>query len=305
MSPPAAASNAKQIPFWKDCLMQITAGGSAGFIEICIMHPLDVVKTRFQFQRGYGQGNYTSIADCFSKTIKNEGFFAIYKGILPPILAETPKRATKFFTFEQYKHLFSFGAPHPSGFGLTMAGLCAGLTEAVVVNPFEVVKVRLQTDHSKFNLQKSSFETAKMIYNEGGFGLNGLNRGLTSTLGRNGVWNMIYFGFYHNIRPFIPKTDKKSVDYGYRIASGFTAGSIASIINIPFDVAKSRIQGFIPEGTPRKYHTCLQSILLVQKEEGTKALFKGLVPKLLRLGPGGAIMMIAFEEIYKSLKTNF
>jgi hypothetical protein len=26
-----------------------------------------------------------------------------YKGILPPILAETPKRATKFFTFEQYK----------------------------------------------------------------------------------------------------------------------------------------------------------------------------------------------------------
>jgi solute carrier family 25 2-oxodicarboxylate transporter 21 len=42
----------------------------------------------------------------------NFSFFAIYKGILPPILAETPKRATKFFTFEQYKKLFSFGAPH-------------------------------------------------------------------------------------------------------------------------------------------------------------------------------------------------
>jgi hypothetical protein len=33
-----------------------------------------------------------------------------------------------------------------------MAGLFAGLTEAVVVNPFEVVKVRLQTDQSRFNL---------------------------------------------------------------------------------------------------------------------------------------------------------
>lgn len=31
-------------PFIKNCLMQITAGGSAGFIEICIMHPLDVIK---------------------------------------------------------------------------------------------------------------------------------------------------------------------------------------------------------------------------------------------------------------------
>lgn len=99
------------LPFWKDALMQIAAGGTAGFVEICIMHPLDVVKTRFQFQRGFTQSNYTSISDCFKKTIKNEGFLAIYKGILPPILAETPKRATKFFTFEQYKKLFSFGSP--------------------------------------------------------------------------------------------------------------------------------------------------------------------------------------------------
>lgn len=101
----------RPIPLWKDSLMQIAAGGTAGFVEICIMHPLDVVKTRFQFQKGYSQSNYTSILDCFQKTIRNEGFFAIYKGILPPILAETPKRATKFFTFEQYKKLFSFGSP--------------------------------------------------------------------------------------------------------------------------------------------------------------------------------------------------
>ena len=36
------------------------------------MYPLDVVKTRFQVQKGASQ--YTSIADCFGKTIKNEGY---------------------------------------------------------------------------------------------------------------------------------------------------------------------------------------------------------------------------------------
>lgn len=36
-----------------------------------------------------------------------------------------------------------------------------------------------------------------------------------------------------------------------------------------------------------------------------KALYKGLYPKILRLGPGGAIMMIAYEEIYKFLKKEF
>lgn len=87
--------------------------------------------------------------------------------------------------------------------------------------------------------------------------------------------------------------------------AGFTAGSIASTVNIPWDVAKSRIQGYHADNTPRKYNKCIQTILLVRQEEGFKALFKGLSPKLLRLGPGGAIMMIAYEEIYKYLKINF
>ena len=51
-------------------------------------------------------------------------FLAIYKGIVPPILAETPKRATKFFTFEQYKKLFSFGAPSPSSYVCVAQFLC-------------------------------------------------------------------------------------------------------------------------------------------------------------------------------------
>lgn len=43
-----------------------------------------------------------------------EGVFAYYKGIIPPILAETPKRATKFLCFEQYKRFFMFGSDKPT-----------------------------------------------------------------------------------------------------------------------------------------------------------------------------------------------
>ena len=38
-----------------------------------MMHPLDVVKTRFQFQSDKTSMKYTTIADCFRKTIQNEG----------------------------------------------------------------------------------------------------------------------------------------------------------------------------------------------------------------------------------------
>ena len=38
-----------------------------------------------------------------------------------------------------------------------------------------------------------------------GFGLKGLNKGLTSTLGRHGVFNMFYFGIYHNVKSVVPE----------------------------------------------------------------------------------------------------
>lgn len=38
-----------------------------------------------------------------------------------------------------------------------------------------------------------------------------------------------------------------------------------------------------------------------------KALYKGLVPKILRLGPGGAIMLIVYEHMksYLSKKVDY
>uniref|UniRef100_A0A1B6MU74 Mitochondrial 2-oxodicarboxylate carrier n=1 Tax=Graphocephala atropunctata TaxID=36148 RepID=A0A1B6MU74_9HEMI len=100
----------------KEAAMQVGAGGSAGFVEVCIMHPLDLVKTRLQMQSSKpgDPHHYNGVFDCMRKMQRTEGFFSLWKGILPPILAETPKRAVKFLTFEQYKKLFMFGAPSPT-----------------------------------------------------------------------------------------------------------------------------------------------------------------------------------------------
>lgn len=70
----------------------------SGFTEICIMHPLDVVKTRFQIQTKGVTGDpnyYTSVYDCMRKMARNEGILSLYKGVIPPVLVETPKRAVK------------------------------------------------------------------------------------------------------------------------------------------------------------------------------------------------------------------
>lgn len=61
------------------------------------MQPLDLVKTRLQLQKNTGPSTqlYKGVFDCLSKMYASEGFLSFYKGIVPPVLAETPKRAVK------------------------------------------------------------------------------------------------------------------------------------------------------------------------------------------------------------------
>lgn len=60
--------------------------------------------------------------------------------------------------------------------------------------------------------QPSSFVQAQQIIRTDGLGLRGLNKGLTATLGRHGVFNMVYFGFYFNVKNILP-VNKVSFSY--------------------------------------------------------------------------------------------
>ncbi|XP_040156532.1 mitochondrial 2-oxodicarboxylate carrier [Anopheles arabiensis] len=297
--------------FLRQAAMQVGAGGSAGFVEVCIMHPLDLVKTRLQLQASPSAGAaksttyYNGVFDCIRKMARSEGVFSLYKGILPPVLVETPKRAVKFLTFEQYKRFFLFGSDKPTPLTFSLAGLGAGVTEAILVNPFEMVKVTLQANKNKMGQVPSTWAVTKQIIHESGFGLNGLNRGLTATIGRNGVFNMIYFGFYHSVKGIVPEYKDPVQEFVRKVGIGFVSGTLGSIVNIPFDVAKSRIQGPQPIPGQVKYRTTFGSMVIVAREEGFGALYKGLTPKVMRLGPGGAIMLVVYDYVYAFLDDYF
>lgn len=77
----------------------------------------------------------------------------LYRGISAPILMEAPKRATKFAANDEwgkvYRNLFGVSKMNQSLSILT--GASAGATEAFVVVPFELVKIRLQGKHCESN----------------------------------------------------------------------------------------------------------------------------------------------------------
>ena len=55
------------------------------------------------------------------KIYLTEGMLSFWKGILPPLIAETQKKAWKFTTFEQFKNLFSFSMEQGQANGLLVS----------------------------------------------------------------------------------------------------------------------------------------------------------------------------------------
>lgn len=97
------------------------------------------------------------------------------------------------------------------------------MTEAFVVVPFELVKIRMQARENVFinsnyyfwiNLlffviklgkYANSYDAVQKIYKQEG--AMAFYRGFESTLWRNGVWNAAYFGIIHYLKEIYQPTD--------------------------------------------------------------------------------------------------
>lgn len=176
-----------------------------------------------------------------------------------------------------------------------LTGASAGATEAIVVVPFELVKIRLQDRASAGKYNGMMDCVVKIVKNEGPFALY---NGLESTMWRHILWNAGYFGCIFQIRSLLPKANNKSQQVRNDLISGATGGTIGTILNTPMDVVKSRIQNSPKvSGAVPKYNWAWPALGTVMKEEGFSALYKGFVPKVLRLGPGGGILLVVFTGV--------
>jgi len=78
---------------------------------------------------------------------------------------------------------------------------------------------------------------------------------------------------------------------------------VGTMVNTPFDVVKSRIQGAtrVPGVVP-KYNWTYPALVTIAREEGVRALWKGFVPKVLRLAPGGGVLLLVVEVVSEGFR---
>ena len=277
-------------------------------MEAVCLQPLDVSKTRMQLDK---VGKYKGFYNTGSTIVKEEGALALYKGLTPFVAHLTVKYALRMYTFEVVRRIV---APKEGGVTSPMrnmfAGLISGLVEAVlVVTPFEVIKTRLQQQHGldKALLKyKGPIHCVTTIVKEEGLGA--LQKGVVPTMIRQGSNQAANFMAVKKLNQSLWDKydgDGKTLPIWKTMVSGMLGGAAGPILNCPSDVVKTRLMSqVIKQGIQAKYTGFIQATVVIAREEGISALYKGLGVRLARVAPGQAIMWAVVTRITSMYEEN-
>lgn len=277
----------------------ISAGAISGLAEVMLTYPFDMVKTRHQLNTSSSNGVLKTLIDLY----KEGGIPRWYRGIAAEFIGVVPKSSGMYASYEMVRKFVAVDCKYGDTSSVaTLAGLASGVPEAIIVTPTQVVKIRLQAKEHLGRYTGSVDCAMKTLRSEG---VSALYIGLEPTLWRNCIWNAVYFGLMHWTKQRLPKPSSTLMDLSQTFVTGFLGAVVATCVNIPFDVVKSRVQSQlkVPGQTP-KYRNTLQSLILVAKEEGILSCYKGLNAKIAKTGLGGSVAMVVFESIQIATKYN-
>ncbi|KAJ1831243.1 Mitochondrial succinate-fumarate transporter [Coemansia sp. RSA 2706] len=290
-------------------MVHLVAGGAAGLAEAMCCHPLDTIKVRMQLRSSRRLGAEAAAAQPKSflgvgqRIVQREGVRALYKGLGAVVTGIVPKMAIRFSSFELYKSWLANGNGHVSTLGVFVAGLGAGVTEAVaVVTPMDVIKIRLQAQrHSTVDpldvpKYRNAMHAAFTIVKEEGPAT--LYKGVALTALRQATNQAVNFTFYQEFKRIARQL--QSVDelpsYQHLILGG-VSGAMGPISNAPIDTIKTRIQKSASVGRESGWTRFVQVTREIAQKEGYRAFYRGLTPRVLRVAPGQAITFMVYEKV--------
>lgn len=184
--------------------------------------------------------------------MKRETPLGLYKGLGAVMTGIIPKMAIRFTSFEAYKQMLadpSTGAV--SGKGTFLAGLAAGVTEAVaVVTPMEVIKIRLQAQHHSLAdpldipKYRNAAHALYTVVKEEGAGA--LYRGVSLTALRQGSNQAVNFTAYSYFKDALmrwqPQYEGGTLPGWQTTIIGLVSGAMGPLSNAPIDTIKTRLQ---------------------------------------------------------------
>ncbi|KAK4685131.1 hypothetical protein P7C73_g5027, partial [Tremellales sp. Uapishka_1] len=127
-------------------IASLVAGATAGGIESFITYPLESLKTQVQFGSLNGSKKTTPY-QALKTTLEQRGVRGLYAGCSAVVIGNAVKAGVRFTSYDQFKSLLKDDEGKLTAPRSMLAGLGAGLTEAIIaVTPSETIKTKMIED---------------------------------------------------------------------------------------------------------------------------------------------------------------
>uniref|UniRef100_A0A8C9QVH4 Electrogenic aspartate/glutamate antiporter SLC25A13, mitochondrial n=1 Tax=Spermophilus dauricus TaxID=99837 RepID=A0A8C9QVH4_SPEDA len=265
-------------------------GSIAGAVGATAVYPIDLVKTRMQNQRSTGS--------CGRKVLRYEGFFGLYRGLLPQLLGVVPEKAIKLTVNDFVRDKFMHKDGSVPLAAEILAGGCAGGSQVIFTNPLEIVKIRLQVAGE---ITTGPRVSALSVLRDLGF--FGIYKGAKACFLRDIPFSAIYFPCYAHVKASLANEDGQ-VSPGSLLLAGAIAGMPAASLVTPADVIKTRLQVAARAGQTT-YSGVIDCFRKILREEGPKALWKGAGARVFRSSPQFGVTLLTYELLQRWFYIDF
>jgi solute carrier family 25 folate transporter 32 len=288
----------------------LAAGVSGGVISTLVLHPLDLIKIRFQVNEGQivatQRPQYTGLLKAAASIFRQSGIRGLYQGVTPNVWGAGASWGLYFLGYNALKAHRQNGDTDIalSAPAHMIAAAEAGLFTLLLTNPIWVAKTRLclQYDSTVAASRISSsdpkhyrgmFDCLYKTYKFEGFrglykgfvpGVFGVSHGALQFMAYEEL-KKIYNDYYNQM----PNTKLGTVEY---LCFAALSKIFAATTTYPYQVIRARLQD-----QHRHYSGAIDVIQQTFRNEGVKGFYKGLIPGVLRVTPACCITFVVYEHV--------
>ncbi|RSH77483.1 Fe(2+) transporter [Apiotrichum porosum] len=282
--------------------VNMMAGAMAGISEHAAIFPVDSIKTRMQVlpslvavgdgtAAARGPAPLTTFAQHLRSVRLGEGIRSLWRGVPSVILGAGPAHAAHFGMYEFVREIAGGREDGWKGVGGTaLAGASATVTSDALMNPFDVIKQRMQIRGSPY---ASVMDCARKVY--GTEGLAAFYVSYPTTLTMSVPFTAVQFTAYESLKSFLnPSGSYSPLTH---VTAGGIAGGLAAAVTTPLDVAKTLLQtrGTSEDLRIRNARGMGEALRIIVERDGWKGLRRGMVPRVLTVAPSTAISWMSYE----------
>ncbi|PSN32132.1 hypothetical protein C0J52_11757 [Blattella germanica] len=252
---PQLSSNGSNEFDWRE----FVCGWGAAFINITVTYPINKLIFR-QMLHGVGVASAAG-------QLSSEGFYYLYRGILPPLCQKSLSLSIMFGVYEECRRPLE-NAEVPHYVSKVIAAMVAGTVEATLM-PFERIQTLLQ--HQKYHSHfRNTFHAVQVIGLK--YGIKEYYRGLVPILLRNGPSNVFFFVIRDEVNCYLPRYESWWVKTTQQFACGALIGAFTSTVFYPMNVVKVYVQSKIGG----EYRGVISVLIELYKTRGLRDMYKGV-----------------------------